>query len=100
MLKFALEYHLAIDKMAKEKQLQAYELDGQEWKIISELCEVLKVRPFVILNVGCLFGLRRGRLWALVWALTWAHMGACLGADVGAHGRLFGHRCGRLFGRI
>jgi hypothetical protein len=46
MLKFALEYRLAIDKMAREKQLRAYELDEEEWKTISELCEVLKVCPF------------------------------------------------------
>jgi hypothetical protein len=52
MLKFAIEYRLAIDKMAKEKQLRAFELDEQEWETISELCEVLKVCLSFRLYIG------------------------------------------------
>lgn len=44
MLRFALEYRRAIDKMVKEKQLRAYELDDKEWETVSQLTKILKVR--------------------------------------------------------
>lgn len=56
MLKFALEYRCAVDKMVMEKQLQAYELDTSEWEIVSQLTDVLKVRTFLDMNL----------LWALM----------------------------------
>jgi hypothetical protein len=45
MLKFALEYRLAIDTITAERKmkLRDYELGKEEWKVAKELCEVLKV---------------------------------------------------------
>ena len=45
MLEFALRYHTAIDDIAGNKAagLRRYELDGNEWKIARQLCDILKV---------------------------------------------------------
>jgi len=45
MLKFAIEYRLAIDTITAERnmKLRDYELGKEEWKVAEELCEVLKV---------------------------------------------------------
>jgi len=45
MLKFAIEYCLAIDTITAEHnmKLHDYELGKEEWKVAKELCEVLKV---------------------------------------------------------
>lgn len=49
MLKFALENHVAIDTITAEHhmKLHSYELGKEEWKIVEELCDVLKVWSFV-----------------------------------------------------
>ncbi len=46
MLKFAVEYQSAIDKIAGEREsnLRKYEMGALEWTLAKELCEVLKVR--------------------------------------------------------
>lgn len=43
MLKFAVEYQTAIEMMVKEKALRCYELDDDEWAMVSQLMEILKV---------------------------------------------------------
>ena len=45
MLKFAIEYRLAIDTITAEHdmKLRNYELGKEEWKVAEELCDVLKV---------------------------------------------------------
>ena len=45
MLKFAIEYRLAIDTITAERdmKLRNYELGKEEWKVAEELCDVLKV---------------------------------------------------------
>ena len=45
MLKFAIEYCLAIDTITAERSMNLcdYELGKEEWKVAEELCEVLKV---------------------------------------------------------
>ena len=45
MLKFAIEYRLAISTITAEldMKLRDYELRKEEWKVAEELCEVLKV---------------------------------------------------------
>jgi hypothetical protein len=47
MLKFALAYRVAIDKVTADKglKLRRYELDNDNWVIIEELVSVLEVRP-------------------------------------------------------
>lgn len=44
MLLFALEYREAIDKMSGDKtnNLRKYELSEEEWRLASQLCDVLK----------------------------------------------------------
>lgn len=53
MLVMALKYRLAIDNITANKalKLRKYELDNDDWKIISDLVRVLKVchLPFVVL---------------------------------------------------
>jgi len=46
MLSFALRYHAAIDDIAGNKTagLCQYELSNEEWKIASQLSNVLKVK--------------------------------------------------------
>jgi hypothetical protein len=46
MLSFALEYRQAIDTLTADRrhELRAYELSEREWIIVSQLCDVLKVR--------------------------------------------------------
>jgi len=46
MLSFALEYWEAIDTLMADRhhELRAYELNKREWIIVSQLCDVLKVR--------------------------------------------------------
>jgi hypothetical protein len=45
MLRFAIEYRVAIDMVTAERnmKLRNFELGKEEWKIAEELCEVLKV---------------------------------------------------------
>lgn len=45
MLKMVLEYHLVIDDITANRvlKLRKYELDDNNWKIISDLIQVLKV---------------------------------------------------------
>ena len=45
MLVMAIKYHLAIDNITANKalKLRKYELDNDDWKIISDLIQVLKV---------------------------------------------------------
>ena len=45
MLKFALMYRLAIDKITADKglKLRRYELDNDNWVIIEDLVNVLEV---------------------------------------------------------
>ena len=51
MLEFAIQYRPAIDVMtaAHDFSLQQYELVPAEWKIASELRDVLKVSVFLLL---------------------------------------------------
>ena len=46
MLNFAIEYRQAIDTLTADQrhELRAYELNEREWIIVSQLCDVLKVR--------------------------------------------------------
>jgi len=45
MLKFAINYHLAINTITAEHNIKLcnYRLGKEEWKLAEELCEVLKV---------------------------------------------------------
>ena len=44
MLKFALNYHLAFDEISDQSvNLGPYELSKVEWRVVEDLCEVLKV---------------------------------------------------------
>jgi len=45
MLKFAINYCLAIDTIVAERnmKLHNYKLGREEWKLAEELCEVLKI---------------------------------------------------------
>ena len=43
MLKFTVQYRAAIDKISAGKDLRAYEMDEEEWEIVTQLCAVLKV---------------------------------------------------------
>jgi hypothetical protein len=45
MLKFSIEYRLAINTITAERsmKLRDYKLGKEEWKLAKELCEVLKV---------------------------------------------------------
>jgi hypothetical protein len=46
MMKFALTYRMAIDKITADKalKLRKYELDNDDWAIIEDLVSVLEVR--------------------------------------------------------
>ena len=45
MLKFALDYRLAFDEISDQSlSLRPYELSKVEWRVVEDLCEVLKVR--------------------------------------------------------
>ncbi|KAH9990719.1 hypothetical protein BJV77DRAFT_921205, partial [Russula vinacea] len=45
MLKFSIEYRRAIDMITAERtmKLRDYELRREEWKVVEELCKVLKI---------------------------------------------------------
>ena len=43
MLKFAFHYREAIDKLTAAKKLRSFELTGEEWDIIEQLQDSLKV---------------------------------------------------------
>lgn len=45
MLSFALEFREAVDNLASNRtmDLRKLELDDGEWKIVTQLCDVLKV---------------------------------------------------------
>ena len=51
MLKRAFDYHLAIDNVTGNKnlKLRKYELDDDDWEIISDLIQVLKVSACLFL---------------------------------------------------
>ena len=45
MLKFALDYRSAFDEISDQSlSLRPYELSKVEWRVVEDLCEVLKVR--------------------------------------------------------
>ena len=45
MLKFTLDYRLAFDEISDQSlSLWPYELSKVEWRVVEDLCEVLKVR--------------------------------------------------------
>jgi hypothetical protein len=48
MLLFAVKYRRAVDAITAEKslKLRKFELDEQEWKILSDLLTVLRVHTF------------------------------------------------------
>ena len=50
MLKMALEYRFAIDDITANKplKLRKYELDDDDWEIISDLMRVLKVSLYLV----------------------------------------------------
>jgi len=42
-----LEYRKAIDEISGDREMQKYELEEKEWKIIQQLCNILEVcHPF------------------------------------------------------
>ena len=43
MLVFALEYHEAIDRITRDREMRKYELLEEEWELVQQLCDVLKV---------------------------------------------------------
>jgi hypothetical protein len=45
MLRFAVDYHEALDTITAERsmKLRDYELGKEEWKVAEQLCDVLKV---------------------------------------------------------
>ncbi|KAK0212038.1 hypothetical protein IW262DRAFT_1280306, partial [Armillaria fumosa] len=53
MLKFAVDYKVAIRTLTgdQENGLRDLELSVSEWKVISELCDVLKVHVTVTVTV-------------------------------------------------
>jgi hypothetical protein len=52
MLHFAIEFRPAIDTMTAKRDLdlRKYELSPEEWKTATELRDVLKVRPVIIIH--------------------------------------------------
>jgi hypothetical protein len=46
MMDFSTQYRKAIDRMTGDKKagLRAYELSDDEWEIVTQLTEILKVR--------------------------------------------------------
>ena len=50
MMKFALAYRTAIDKITADKalKLRKYELDNDDWVIIEDLVGILEVRCLAI----------------------------------------------------
>ena len=50
MLKMALEYHIAIDDITANKtlKLRKYKLDNDDWEILSDLIQVLKVSLYFV----------------------------------------------------
>lgn len=43
MLVFALKYRKAIDEISHDRQMRKYELLEEEWELIQQLCDVLRV---------------------------------------------------------
>lgn len=43
MIKFALEYCEAIDKMTNKRSLRECEMDDDEWALVEQLCQILQV---------------------------------------------------------
>jgi hypothetical protein len=56
MLAFAVRYEKVIDILTSERnlKLRKYELDGEEWRLAKQLCEILKVRrrPSTLVEYG------------------------------------------------
>ena len=52
MLDFALKYRAAIDKITADRKtdLRMFELNDGEWEIVRQLCNTLKVRPFLSIS--------------------------------------------------
>ena len=53
MLEFAIKYRPAIDAMTavQELDLRKFELESAEWKIVEELCDVMKVCYDFVLGI-------------------------------------------------
>ena len=43
MLVFALEYRQAIDRITGDRDMRKYELLEEEWGLVQQLCDVLRV---------------------------------------------------------
>lgn len=43
MLVFAREYRKAIDELTGDRDMRKYELDGVEWELVDQLCNLLLV---------------------------------------------------------
>jgi hypothetical protein len=44
MLLFALDYRVAIDEISVDRDMRKYELSEDEWELVQQLCDVLRVR--------------------------------------------------------
>ena len=51
MLVFALEYRKAIDEISRDRQMRKYELLEEEWELVHQLCDVLKVHCICCLRI-------------------------------------------------
>ena len=52
MLVFVLEYRKAIDEISGDKEMQKYELEEEEWKIVQQLCDILEVHHSLVILVA------------------------------------------------
>jgi hypothetical protein len=52
MLVFALEYREAINGISGNRDMRKYELSGEEWKLVQQLCDILAVRCVSCLPVS------------------------------------------------
>ena len=52
MLNFALDYHVAIDSISSNRDLnlRKYELQDKEWEIAEALCDTLQARIVNVCN--------------------------------------------------
>jgi hypothetical protein len=55
MLDFALDYQPAIDQIINEKEMKLwhYELSEEEWMIVKQLRDVLKVCSSLLIHYSC-----------------------------------------------
>ncbi len=62
MLVFALEYRKAIDEISGDKEMRKYELEEEEWDLVQQLCDILKVCCFPShISVTHIFSALQGR---------------------------------------